>query len=40
MPGIDRLFQQLHRRRTTRPDGTRDPIAGLGDYPGTGREDQ
>ncbi|MBC6405355.1 MAG: hypothetical protein GDA41_06465, partial [Rhodospirillales bacterium] len=40
MPDIDRLFQQLHRRRTTRPDGTRDPIAGLAPYPSTGREDQ
>ncbi|MBC6406279.1 MAG: hypothetical protein GDA41_11280, partial [Rhodospirillales bacterium] len=41
LPGIDRLFQTLHRRRTTKPDGTRDPILPFTEYArGEGREDQ
>jgi len=33
-------FRQLRRRRTARPDGTRDPIARLAPYPSTGRQDR
>ncbi|MBC6416310.1 MAG: hypothetical protein GDA47_00565 [Rhodospirillales bacterium] len=41
LAGIDRLFQTLHRRRTTGPDGTRSPILPFTDYlGGEGREDQ
>ena len=32
LPSIDRLFQQLHRKRTIRPDGTRDPVVRIEDY--------
>ena len=40
MPEIDRLFQDLHIRRTTGVDGTRDAVIPLGPYTGTGRKDQ
>ena len=40
MPETGRLFQQLHRRRTTPPDGTRDPIGGRDRYSSTGRQDR
>ncbi len=40
MPGIDRLFQDLHIRRTTRPGGDREPLILLDPYRATGRRDQ
>ena len=40
LPELDRQFRRLHVRRTTRPDGTRDPIEPLTGYTGVGREDQ
>ncbi len=41
MPEIDRLFQDLHIRRTTLPGGAREPVLILPDYPPlTGRRDQ
>ncbi len=40
MPGLQRLFAAEHRRRTARPDGSRDPILPLERYPGhVGQED-
>ncbi|MBC6405781.1 MAG: hypothetical protein GDA41_08685 [Rhodospirillales bacterium] len=38
MPDVDRLFQELHRRRTARPDGTRDPVTRFGRHDSTGRK--
>jgi len=41
LAGIDRLFQTLHRRRTTEPDGTREPILPLTGYlKSKGRKDR
>ena len=40
VPGLDRAFVALHRRRTTAPDGTRDPIRPLRGYGREGREDR
>ena len=34
VPGLDRQFRAMHRRRTTRPDGTRDPVVELPKYGG------
>ena len=40
LPELDRQFRRLHVRRTTRPNGTRDPVAPLKGYePATGRAD-
>ncbi len=39
MPEIDRLFQDLHIRRTTGVDGTRDAVVPLDPCTGTGRKD-
>ena len=40
MPEVDRLFQALHLRRTTLPDGDREPVVTLNPYDSTGRRDQ
>ena len=41
MPDAGRFFQQLHRRRTTGPGGTRGPILPFTGYTGgEGRKDQ
>ena len=40
MPRVDALFQTLHRRRTTLPDGSREPVAQITCYDRQGRRDQ
>ena len=40
MPELDALFQRMHVRRTTRPDGARAPILPLKPYKTNGREDR
>ena len=40
MPEVDRLSQALHLRRTTLPDGDREPVVTLNPYDSTGRRDQ
>lgn len=42
VPGLDRQFRAMHRRRTTRPDGERDPVLQLEGYREglVGREDR
>ncbi len=41
VPGLDARCVRMHRRRTTRPDGSRDPVAPLKGYPGVvGRKDR
>ena len=40
MPELDALFRRVHVRRTTRPDGSRDPVLPLKGYQDPGREDR
>ena len=40
MPEVDRLSQALHLRRTTLPNGDREPVVTLNPYDSTGRRDQ
>ena len=40
MPELDGLFHRVHVRRTTRPDGSRDPMQTLQGYKVPGREDR
>ena len=41
MPELDALFRRVHVRRTTRPDGSRDPVLPLEGYRGSpGRKDR